>query len=142
MQQFINSYSPLRYQVADAQNLIVREVVQRDFEWLLLIEHDTCLPPDGFIRFNEYIRNADTPVVSGLYYTKTRPSEPLVFRGRGTSFYDDWKLGDRVWCDGVPTGCLLIHAGILRAMWAESEEYQVGNQTLYPGHIRTVYVPM
>ena len=126
--QFMDGYYPLRYQVADAQNLIVRELVQKDFEWLLLVEHDNILPPDAFVRFNEYMRAADTPVVSGLYYTRSIPSEPLVYRGRGTSYYDDWELGDLVWCDGVPTGCLLIHGGILREMWADSEEYLIGNQ--------------
>lgn len=123
MLQFMNSYMPLRYQVADAQNMIVREVVEKEFEWLLLLEHDTLLPPDGFIRFNDYIREKRVPVVSGLYYTRSRPSEPLLYRGRGTSYVDGWQLGDKVWCDGVPTGCLLIHAGILREMWKDSEEY-------------------
>lgn len=128
LNQWLDSYIPLRYQVADAQNLIVREVVERDFEWLLLIEHDTILPPDAFIRFNQYIQDEQVPVVSGLYYTRSRPSEPLVYRGRGTGVYKDWQPGDLVWCDGVPTGCLLIHAGILREMWKESPEYTVRNQ--------------
>lgn len=123
MLQFMNSYMPLRYQVADAQNMIVKEVVEKEFEWLLLLEHDTLLPPDGFIRVNDYIREKRVPVVSGLYYTRSRPSEPLLYRGRGTSYVDGWKLGDKVWVDGVPTGCLLIHAGILREMWKDSEEY-------------------
>lgn len=129
MMQYINSFIPLRYQVADAQNIIVKEVIEREFEWLLLIEHDTMLPPDAFIRFNQYIRDANVPIVSGLYYTRSRPSEPLVFRGRGTSFYSDWEFGDLVWCDGVPTGCLLIHAGILREMWKDAEEYKIGDLT-------------
>lgn len=128
MLQFMNGYYPLRYQVADAQNMIVKELVEKDFEWLLLIEHDTCPPPDAFIRFNEYMRDAKVPVVSGLYYSRSRPSEPLIFRGRGTGVYTDWQMGERVWCDGVPTGCLLVHGGLLRAMWAESEEYQVNGQ--------------
>ena len=127
MLQFMNSYIPMRYQVADAQNLIVKEVIEKDFEWLLLVEHDTILPPDAFIRFNDYIRDKRHPVVSGLYYTRSRPSEPLLYRGRGTSYVDGWKLGDKAWCDGVPTGCLLIHAGLLKAMWNESEEYMLQN---------------
>jgi len=126
MLQFMNSFYPLRYQVDDAQNMIVKHCIEGDFEWLLLIEHDTIIPPDAFIRFNEYIREKRHPVVSGLYYTRSEPSEPILYRGRGTSFYKEWKPGDKVWVDGVPTGCLLIHAGILRAMWAESEEYAVG----------------
>lgn len=127
MLQFMNSYIPLRYQVADAQNLIVREAVEKSYEWLFLLEHDVCIPPDCFIRLNEYIREKRHPVVSGLYYTRSRPSEPVLYRGRGTSYYGDWKQGDKVWVDGVPTGCLLIHCSILKAMWADSEEYMLGN---------------
>ena len=120
MLQFLNAYVPLRYQVADAQNLIVRAAIEEDFEWLLLIEHDTILPPDAFKRLDDYIREAQTPVVSGLYYTRHRPSVPLVYRGRGTSFYDGWEFGDLVWCDGVPTGCLLVHCAILRLPYSPS----------------------
>lgn len=128
MLQYLDSYIPLRYQVDDAQNLIVREAIEKDFEWLLLWEHDTIAPPDALIRLNQYMRQADTPIVSGLYYTRSRPSEPLVYRGRGTGAYTDWQHGDLVWCDGVPTGFLLIHMGILRAMWEESDEYTVAGQ--------------
>lgn len=127
MTQFMNAYYPLRYQVADAQNLIVREAVNGNFQWLFLLEHDVILPPDAFIRMNEYIREAKVPVVSGLYYTRTRPSEPVIYRGRGNSYFADWKMGDKVWVDGVPTGCLLIHGSILKAMWEESERYMLNN---------------
>lgn len=123
MVQWMNSYIPLRYSVADAQNLIVKHAIEEDFKWLLLIEHDTCPPADAFVKINEYIRNGDIPVVSGLYYTKSIPSEPLVFRGRGNSYYDKWKIGDKVWADGVPTGFLLINVAILKEMWADSPEY-------------------
>lgn len=128
MYQYMNAYFPLRYQVADAQNLIVKAAIEGDFEWLLLWEHDNLAPPDALIRFNKYMRDEKVPIVSGLYYTRSRPSEPLIYRGRGTSFYDKWQMGDLVWCDGVPTGMLLIHCGILREMWKESEEYQIGDQ--------------
>lgn len=91
----------------------------------LLLEHDVILPPDALMRFNQYMREEQVPVVSGLYYTRSIPSEPLIYRGRGNSFYTDWQMGDKVWCDGVPTGCLLIHCGILRAMWQDAEPYQL-----------------
>jgi hypothetical protein len=128
MMQYVDSFIPLRYQVADAQNLIVQAAVEGNYEWLLLIEHDTCPPPDAFLRFNEYMREHICPVVSGLYYSRSRPSEPLVYRGRGNSFYGDWQRGDLVWCDGVPTGMLLIHVPLLRIMWEESPEYPAMNK--------------
>lgn len=121
----MGGYVPLGFLVADAQNLICAHAVSGDFNWLLLYEDDNLPPVDAFIRLNEYIRNEDVPVVSGLYYTKSRPPEPLIFRGRGTSYYDKWEVGDKVWCDGVPTGFLLIHMSIIRAMWPDCEEYVV-----------------
>jgi hypothetical protein len=128
MTQYLNGYIPVRYQIDDAQNLIVRQALQNDFEWLLLVEHDNVLPADALVRLNAWIKRADTPVVSGLYYTRSQPSEPLIYRGRGTSAYTDFEMGDHVCCDGVPTGTLLIHVGLLRAMWDESAEYMAGEQ--------------
>jgi hypothetical protein len=125
MTQFMNGFIPMHYQVADAQNIIAREVVEKGYEWLLLIEDDTVLPPDALIRFNEYMRTDKFPVVSGLYFTRTHPSEPMVYRGRGNSFYTDWKYGDVVMCDGVPTGALLINAKLIKALWDDSEDYEV-----------------
>ena len=134
MLHFMDAYMPLRYQVDDAQNLIIKEFIDKDFEWLFLLEHDVILPPNGLLLLNEWIQKADTPVVSGLYYTRSHPSEPLTYRGRGTSFYGDWKLGDMVWCDGVPTGCLLIHRSILAEMYNEAPEY-----TLYGQKVRQMF---
>ena len=123
--QFLYTASPIRFNVANAQNVIVKQVIEKDFEWLLLIEDDVILPETAFLTLNKYIREETAPVVSGLYFTKSDPPEPLVFRGRGNSYYGNWKIGDLVWADAVPTGCLLIHAGILREMWKESPEYSV-----------------
>lgn len=124
----IPSYMPLRYQVADAQNLIVKHAVEGDFQWLLLLEHDVVIQPDCFLRFDEYMLYEKAPIVSGLYYTRSHPSRPLIFRGRGNGVYLDWKQGDIVYCDGVPTGLLMIHCGILREMWNDSSEYVVSGQ--------------
>lgn len=126
--QAMSGYYPLRYQVADAQNLIVRAALEGDFEWIFLLEHDVVIPDNTLMALNEYMREAKYPVVSGLYYSRSRPSEPLVFRGRGNSVYWDWKPGDLVWCDGVPTGALLIHQSVLKLMWNESPEYAVNGQ--------------
>jgi hypothetical protein len=127
MTQGLDTYIPLRYQVADAQNLIAGEMVRGGYEWLLLYEHDVCPAPNAFLMLDEHMREK-RPVVSGLYYNRDRPSLPLVFRGRGNGVHTDWKRGDQVWCDGVPTGFLLIHGSIIKAMWAESAEYQCYGQ--------------
>jgi len=130
--QFMNSFITYRYALPDAQNIIVQEAIKGKYEWLILIEDDNVLPPDAFIRWNKYMVDRTVPIVSGLYFSKSEPSEPLIFRGRGTSVYWKWKFGDRVWCDGVPTGSLLIHMSIMRALYENSSEY------MPPGYNTTV----
>jgi hypothetical protein len=127
LRQFLSGYIPIEYQLADAQNLMAQIVVRDDYEWVLYIEHDNILPDDAFWKINQYINEAKTPVVSGLYWTKTNPPEPILYRGRGNSYYQDWKLGDKVWVDGIPFGFRLEHASLIKAAWKESPEYLVGN---------------
>lgn len=126
--QWMNQYVPLQYLLPDAENLIAREVVRNDYEWLVMIEEDNIIPPDTYVKLNEYMRKGDVPVVSGLYFTKSIPSEPILYRGRGNSFYSDWKMGDKVWVDGMPFGCVLIHGSLIKAMWDESPEYEVNGE--------------
>lgn len=123
--QFIQTYAPMEYQVGDAQNLIVKSAVEGGYEWVLFLEHDNVLPPDAFVRINDYMRSNEYPVVSGLYFTKGYPSEPILYRGAGNSYYEDWKIGDKVMVSGIPMGVTLIHGSILKAMWDESPEYNV-----------------
>src|SRR3990167_286395 len=125
----IPSSAPLGYTTADAQNIIVRDAVVGKYQWLILLEQDNIIPPDFFIRMNEYMRMENVPVVSGLYFTKSDPPEPMVYGKSGNSFDEGWKIGDKVWVWGVPTGCVLIHGSILKAMWDESPEYELwGNR--------------
>ena len=123
--QWMSAYAPVQHQLADAENLIAKALVEGNYEWLCSIEEDNVLPLDFLMRMNEYIIKGDVPIVSGLYFTKSNPPEPLIYRGRGTGSFQDFKLGDKVWCDGLPFGAVLIHGSIIRALWNESEEYSV-----------------
>jgi len=124
--QGCSAYMPMEYQLADAQNLMAKIVMEHDYEWVLFIEDDNVIPPDTFIKFNDYMNKKKVPSVSGIYWTKSVPPEPILYRGRGNSYYSDWKMGDKVWVDGMPFGCRLEHASLIRAAWKESEEYMVG----------------
>lgn len=126
--EFLNAAMPLRFQVSDAQNLIVERVLRDKFEWLWLIEQDNIIPMDAFIKINQYMLKKQYPIVSGLYFTKSIPPEPIVYKGRGNSYFKDWKMGTKFYVDGVPTGCILIHSSVLQALWDESPEYMVGGR--------------
>lgn len=128
MRQFLSPYVPMQYQLADAQNLMAKKVVELDYEWIIYIEDDNIVPQDLFIKFNQYINDNKVPVVSGVYFTKAEPPEPILYRGRGNSYFQDWKMGDQVWVDGIPFGCRLEHASLIKEAWKTSPEYMVGNE--------------
>lgn len=123
--QWIDSWSPLNFAVADARNIIASACVEQGFEWLFFIDHDVILPPGIILKLNDRMNEAKVPIWSGLYFTRSVPSEPLVYRGRGNSFYKDWKFGDEVWVDGIPMGCTMIHSSILKVLYDSSETYEV-----------------
>lgn len=134
-----HDFIPLGYLTADAQNIAAQACVKDGHEWLILHEDDVVLPPNTFVIFNEYINKADVPIVSGLYYLKSEPSEPILYRGRGNSYFADFKVGDKVWVDGVPTGIILIHRSILEVLYNESEEYIAFAQAVNKVQVRKIF---
>lgn len=113
------------YSVADAQNVIVERAYLDKYEWLLLWEDDVLPPFNSLIMLSMHMEKKTAPIISGLYYSKGNPSWPLLFRGRGNGSFRDFKMGDRVWCDGVPTGFFLCHMSIMNYLWENSKEYQL-----------------
>ena len=125
VQNWMNPHMPVGFQLADAENLSAKAVVEGNFDWFLSIEDDNIIPQGALIKVNEYMIRNDTPVVSGIYFTKSVPPEPIIYRGQGTGHYGDWKLGEKVWVDGIPFGFTLIHGSIIRELWKVSPEYIV-----------------
>jgi hypothetical protein len=115
--------TPIGFRVDDAQNIICKEALDKKFEWLFFLEDDVIPPPDLLVQLERYMEKKAAPMVSGLYPLKSTVPMPFVFRGRGNGVYRDFKVGDRIWTDGVPTGCLLVHMSLIEAMAAEAETY-------------------
>jgi hypothetical protein len=113
------------YHTADAQNVCMERAYLDKYEWLLLYEDDVLPPFDSFLKLSVHMEKMETPIISGLYYSKSEPCWPLVFRGRGNGAYRNFKTGDKVWCDGVPTGYLLMHSSIFRYLWEHSPDYRL-----------------
>ena len=126
--QYVESSSPIGWMVADARNIIVKTFIERGYEWLIFIDHDVIIPPFFNLVMNDYILKKKVPMLSGLYFTKSVPSEPLIYRGRGNSYFDKWTLDEKVWVDGIPMGCTLIHSSLLKVLWDESPEYNAFGQ--------------
>lgn len=120
--QPVPTYGPIGYQTAEAQNLIARALVESDKDWLILLEDDVVIPPDLLLKFNEWMMDGRFPVVSGLYHLRAEPKQPMAFRGRGNGAWFGYRPNEINFVDGVPTGCILISAKLIRAMWPDCEE--------------------
>jgi hypothetical protein len=121
------AYTTIGFNIDDAYNTIVKKAFELDVEWLITIEDDVLIPPDLFVKLHDYTTKGDIPVVSGLYYLKASPTQPLIFRGRGNGAFTKFKIGEKVWCDGIPMGCMLLHTSILKWMWEHTEEYKAAD---------------
>lgn len=123
---WVDTFAPVGFLVADWRNLAVKEVLEKGFEWCIFIDHDVIIPNDFLIRVNERMLKDPVPLWSGLYFTKSFPSEPILYRGKGTGYCVNWRMGDQVWVNAVPMGCTIIHSSIFKAMWEEAPEYELG----------------
>lgn len=148
--------TPCGFSVPDAQNMLVDTILRGTFRALLLIEDDTCPPPDTLIVMDRWLwkmeRRKAPPVVSGLYHIKGSAEirngktggiellgpEPLAYRGGGTRAYRDWTPGDVIWVSGIPTGALLLHRSILEA-WAREPDIETYSVAGYPHSIRRIF---
>ena len=110
--------------VEEDHTYVVSAVLCHNCSW----EDDNIPPLDALIKINQYMLRGDVPVVSGLYFTRSVPPEPIMYRGMGTGYYADWKMGEKVWVSGVPFGFTLISGKIIKALWDESPEYIVNGQ--------------
>ncbi len=66
--------TPCGYTVPDGQNILVDTALRGTFRALLLIEDDTCPPPQTLIEMDRWFwkmeRKKAPPIVSGLYHIK------------------------------------------------------------------------
>jgi hypothetical protein len=148
--------TPQGYLVPDAQNILVDTMLRGSFRALLLIEDDTCPPPDALIQFDRWFwkmeRKKAPPIVSGLYHIKGSQEvrhgktggiellgpEPLAYRGGGQRAFRDWTPGDVIWVSGIPTGALLIHRSVLEA-WAREPDVEEYTLPGYPWPLKKIF---
>jgi hypothetical protein len=128
--QWLDMVSPYQFLVADARNVAVKAFITGGWEWLWFIDHDVVLPMDTSIKWNYRMLEGKDPIFGGLYFTRSVPSEPLMYREWGASFFADWELGQAVRVKAMGNGNTVMHRSILKAAWDESEEYRIGDQTL------------
>lgn len=95
------------------RNVIVREFLKRDAEWLFWIDADTIVPVGAI---NRLLATQKT-LVSGLYYGKNEPHPTIayyIYNGayRPIDKQLRWEKGEILPVDACGMGCMLTHRSV------------------------------
>ena len=106
------------WKLEDAQTSMVEQALEMGAKYILFIEDDTAPPPDCVMELSRVLDNADESVMAcgGIYTTRSKPPEPIVYLRPGEGCHWNWRLGDifPIWCMGF--GCQMVRLEIFKLM--------------------------
>jgi SAM-dependent methyltransferase len=98
--------------VATARNLIAEHALNIKADWLLFLSDDV-IPPGNI--FDLLVRHKKK-LVTGIYWTKSFPKQPYIWKDILLGPHEDWKYGEFFKIDWAGCDALLIHTDVLRAI--------------------------
>lgn len=98
--------------VADARNILAQRALEQNCDWLLFIGDDNIVPPNIF----ELLSRHKKKLVTGVYWTKSYPHMPYIWRDLMKGPYTDWKYGEFFKVDWAGCDTLLVHTDVFRAI--------------------------
>ena len=110
-----------------ARNALAELAFQHNAEWLFYLDSDVLPPSDALTRLISH----NLPVVSGLYYMRTPPHEPLALRdmpGVGLTPVASWRPGELIDVDAIGMGSCLIHRRVLERIPRPWFEWSYGEK--------------
>ena len=98
--------------VDEARNELVSYARRIGARYIFFIDDDVLIPQNALIR----LFHLKTGVATGVYYTKTQPSVPVILKKDRPAGFEDWKYGDVIEVDYAGAGCLLVDMNVFDAI--------------------------
>ena len=102
--QFSMTDSSLIY---DARNRLGQKAVEEGFDRVLWLDSDMTFEPDIFLKLSKWL-DEGYDFVSGLYFKRRQPIEPVIYSAIGTKQKDGEALPFSDWYDNYPEGIFEI----------------------------------
>lgn len=99
-----------------ARNEIVEQALRAGAEKILFLDSDVLFPPNTFQQLISRQQNNGHKIVSGVYWSKSNPTFPLIFHEAGRGSFLDWKVGDYFDTWAIGMGLVLIDTSVFRAI--------------------------
>lgn len=98
--------------IAEARNEIVEFALAQGANYIYWLDDDVIAPPDAFLKM--YMSGKD--IVNGVYWSKSNPPMPLMFRNHLEGPYMDWHVGDFIEVDAAGNGLTLVKTDVYRTI--------------------------
>ena len=98
--------------VDEARNMLVAYARNMGAKYIFFLDDDVLAPHDAIIR----LHGLKTGVATGVYYTKTQPSTPVILMKTQPAGFEDWVYGETIEVDYCGAGCLLINMEVFDAI--------------------------
>lgn len=128
------------------RNLITHEFLNSQAEWLLWIDSDTLVPVGALNRLLAHGRT----LVSGLYYGKNEPHNPIAYHIYNGAFspidkMQMWDVGEIIKVDATGMGCMLTHRSVFEDIQKSYKVFQLpggGIKVVHKDEILTTENPV
>lgn len=112
---------PVGMDTATARNVAIQALLDDGCTHAFFLDYDVVIPAETLTVLAAH----DVPIACGLYYTKTKPPEPITIIRKGDEHetVQDWEHGDVITVDVTGLGCALIDLSIfadLERPWFQS----------------------
>lgn len=105
------------YRVDIAKERLAEMAIANHCDWVFFLDDDVVCPPDTLLKMTRLWRSDPKyKVISGVYWSKSSPPVPLVFKGNLEGSFWDWTTQELITADGAGAGCLFVDTSVLKKM--------------------------
>lgn len=101
--------------IAEARNEIVQFALDQGANYIFWLDDDVIAPGDSFLKLLRHNRD----IINGVYWSKSNPPMPLLFRNHLEGPYYNWHVGDLIEIDAAGNGLTLVKTDVYRKMQKE-----------------------
>lgn len=98
--------------IADARNEIVQYALDMGADYIYWLDDDVIAPADSFLKMWRHQKD----IINGVYWSKSNPPMPLLFRGHLDMPYLNWHVGDLIEIDAAGNGLTLVKTDVYRTI--------------------------
>ena len=116
--------------VYDSRNLISLTAIENNFDRVMWFDSDMMFNPDTIEKLNSLMHDKDCDMATGLYFKRTLPTEPVLYReiseperdetgriARRIEAYTDYPHDSIFRVAGCGFGCVMTTTRLLKDVW-------------------------